>query len=85
MYYLQHELISRNGSFVEQGGCPRDEESRNGIFRFVTWASAAVKKIGEYTEKLKFEVVGNPVEMKQSMKEDTCRQVRNWQKLWQTV
>ena len=31
---------------------------------------------GEYTEKLKFEVVGNPVEMKQSMKEDTCRQAK---------
>ena len=47
-----------------------------GYFGSFTWASAAVKKIGEYTEKLKFEVVGNPVEMKQSMKEDTCRQAK---------
>ena len=44
-----------------------------GYFGSFTLASAAVKKIGVYTEKLKFEVVGNPVEMKQSMKADTCR------------
>lgn len=39
-----------------------------GYFGSFTWASAAVKKLGEFSEKLKFEVVGSPVEMKQSMK-----------------
>ena len=47
-----------------------------GYFGSYTWASAAVKKLGEYTEKLKFEVVGNPVEMKQSMKADNYLQAK---------
>ena len=47
-----------------------------GYFGSYTWASAAVKKIGEYTEKLKFEVVGNPVEMKQAMKQDNYAQAK---------
>ena len=37
-----------------------------GYFGSYTWASAAVKKLAEYAEKLKFELVGNPVEMKQN-------------------
>ncbi len=47
-----------------------------GYFGSFTWASAAVKKLGEFTEKLKFEVVGSPVEMKQSMKADNETQAR---------
>ena len=47
-----------------------------GYFGSFTWASAAVKKLAEYAEKLKFELVGNPVEMKQSMSEDTARQAK---------
>lgn len=47
-----------------------------GYFGSFTWASAAVKKLGEYTEKLKFEVVGNPVEMKQTMKADNYLQAK---------
>ena len=47
-----------------------------GYFGSFTWASAAVKKLGEFTEKLKFEVVGNPVEMKQSMKADNYAQAK---------
>ena len=47
-----------------------------GWFGSFTWASAAVKLIGEYNERLKFEPVGNPVEMKQSLKEDTRRYCR---------
>ena len=45
-----------------------------GYFGSFTWASAAVKKLGEFTEKLKFE--GNPVEMKQSMKADNYAQAK---------
>ncbi len=46
----------------------RDMKNRLiGYFGSFTWASAAVKKLGEYAAQLKFEVVGNPVEMKQSM------------------
>ena len=47
-----------------------------GYFGSFAWASAAVKKLGEFTEKLKFEVVGNPVEMKQSMKADNYAQAK---------
>ena len=55
----------------------RDMKNRViGYFGSFTWASAAVKKLGEYTEKLKFEVVGNPVEMKQSMKADNYLQAK---------
>ncbi|WP_019207961.1 FprA family A-type flavoprotein [Phocaeicola abscessus] len=47
-----------------------------GWFGSFSWAGAAVKKIGEYNEKLKFEQVGTPVEMKQAMNpavEAECR------------
>lgn len=39
-------------------------------------ASAAVKKIAEFNDKLKFEPVGNPVEMKHSMKAETNTQAK---------
>lgn len=45
-------------------------------FGSFTWANAAVKKLGEYAATLKFEMVGNPVEMKQSMSENAERQAR---------
>ena len=55
----------------------RDMKNRLfGYFGSFTWASAAVKKLGEFTEKVKFEVVGNPVEMKQSMKADNYLQAK---------
>ncbi len=41
-----------------------------GYFGSFTWAGAAVKRIAEHNEKLKFELVGGPVEMKQSMSAD---------------
>ncbi|MDO4180576.1 MAG: FprA family A-type flavoprotein [Bacteroidales bacterium] len=47
-----------------------------GWFGSFTWAGAAVKKITEFNEKLKFEAVGNPVEMKQAMKEDVALRCR---------
>ena len=47
-----------------------------GWFGSFCWAGAAVKLISEYNEKLKFEPVGNPVEMKQGMKEDVCLRCR---------
>ena len=47
-----------------------------GYFGSYTWASAAVKKLAEFVERLKLEVVGNPVEMKQSMKADNYTQAR---------
>ena len=49
-----------------------------GYFGSYTWASAAVKKLAEFVERLKLEVVGNPVEMKQGMKADVydrCREL----------
>ena len=38
-----------------------------GLFGSFTWAGAAVKRMGEFAEKSKFELVGDSVEMKQSM------------------
>ena len=38
-----------------------------GLFGSFTWAGAAVKRMGEFAEKSKFELVGDPVEMKQAM------------------
>lgn len=55
----------------------RDMKNRLiGYFGSFTWASAAVKKLGEYAAQLKFEVVGNPVEMKQSMSASSEQQAR---------
>lgn len=50
----------------------RDMKNRYfGYFGSFCWAGAAVRKIAEFAEKSKFEVVGEPVEMKQAMKEET--------------
>ena len=38
-----------------------------GYFGSYTWASAAVKRLAAFHENMKWELVGNPVEMKQSM------------------
>ena len=57
----------------------RDMKNRLiGYFGSFTWASAAVKKLGEYAAQLKFEVVGNPVEMKQSMSANNEQQAREF-------
>ncbi len=45
-----------------------------GYFGSFTWAGAAVRRINEWTEKCKMEIVGEPVEMKQAMKELTMQQ-----------
>ena len=55
----------------------RDMKNRVvGYFGSFTWASAAVKKLAEFTEQSKFEIVGNPIEMKQSMKADNYLQAK---------
>lgn len=52
----------------------RDVKNRYmGYFGSFCWSGAAVKRIGEFNEKLKFELVGNPVEMKQGMREETYK------------
>lgn len=45
-----------------------------GYFGSFTWAGAAVKRIGEWAEKSKMEIVGNPVEMRQAIKDITFEQ-----------
>lgn len=45
-----------------------------GLFGSFTWAGAAVKRMGEFAEKSKFELVSTPIEMKQAMKEQTYQQ-----------
>lgn len=50
----------------------RDMKNRYfAYFGSYTWAGAAIKRIAEFTEKINFEVIGTPVEMKQSMHMDT--------------
>ena len=39
-----------------------------GYFGSFAWAGAAVKRLAEFAEKSKFELIGDPVEMKQAMK-----------------
>jgi len=41
-----------------------------GYFGSFTWAGMAVKKMAEFAEKSKFELVGDPIEFKQAMKGD---------------
>ena len=72
-------LCKGNGCLRHGVGKVAAREMKNrvmGYFGSYTWASAAVKKLAEYAEKLKFELVGNPVEMKQSMGQDTARQAK---------
>ncbi|MDU1891442.1 MAG: FprA family A-type flavoprotein [Dysgonomonas sp.] len=42
-----------------------------GYFGSFTWAGAAVKRLAQFAEDTKFEVVGSPVEMKQAMQINT--------------
>lgn len=56
----------------------RDMKGRYfGYFGSFCWAGAAVKRIAEFAEKSKFEIIGDSVEMKQSMKEITYCQCDN--------
>lgn len=53
-----------------------------GWFGSHCWASKAVSKIGEWNEnQLKFEAVGEPVDMKQGMNEETREKCRNLGKM----
>lgn len=46
----------------------RDMKKRYfGYFGSFTWAGAAVKRLAQFAEETKFEVIGTPIEMKQSM------------------
>ena len=84
MYHLQHEPVSGNGALLSKIAAREMKNRVIGYFGSFTWASAAVKKLGEFTERLKFELVGNPVEMKQSMKVENAAQARELAKLWPT-
>jgi len=56
----------------------RDMKGRYlGYFGSFCWAGAAVKRMAEFAEKSKFELIGDPVEMKQSMKDITYTQCEN--------
>ena len=48
-----------------------------GYFGSFAWAGAAVKRLAEFAEKSKFELIGDPVEMKQAMKDLTYTQCEN--------
>ena len=53
------------------------EGTLSGILRLLLLGGAAVKRMGEFAEKSKFEIVGDPVEMKQAMKDITYEQCEN--------
>ena len=56
----------------------RDMKGRYlGYFGSFCWAGAAIKKLAEFAEKSKFELIGDPVEMKQGMKDITYAQCEN--------
>ena len=42
-----------------------------GYFGSFTWAGAAVKRLAQFAQDTKFEVIGEPVEMRQAMRHDT--------------
>ena len=48
-----------------------------GLFGSFTWAGAAVKRMGDFAIQSKFELIGDPVEMKQGMKDITYDQCAN--------
>jgi flavorubredoxin len=48
-----------------------------GYFGSFTWAGAAVRHLANFAEKSKFELVGEPVEMKQAMKQLVYTQCEN--------
>lgn len=53
----------------------RDMKNRYfGYFGSFTWAGAAVKRLAQFAEDVKFEVIGEPVEVKQSMTHDNYKQ-----------
>lgn len=55
----------------------RDMKDRYlGYFGSFSWASHAVKRLAAFSEKVNFETVGCPVEMKQGMKSATCTACR---------
>ena len=47
-----------------------------GYFGSFSWAGAAVKHLKEFAENMNFEIVGEPVEMKQSPNNDIAEQAR---------
>ncbi|MDR0937832.1 MAG: FprA family A-type flavoprotein [Mediterranea sp.] len=48
-----------------------------GYFGSFTWAGTAVRHLADFAEKSRFEIVGEPVEMKQAMKELVYTQCEN--------
>ena len=57
---------------------------RLGCFGGFTWSSQAVKQILGYNEKMKMELVGEPVEWKQGVSADTLQCARSLGKLLAT-
>lgn len=55
----------------------REVKNRHfGYFGSFTWAGMAVKRMGEFAEKSKFNIVGEPVEMKQAMMDaEACKEL----------
>ncbi|MDO5664311.1 MAG: FprA family A-type flavoprotein [Bacteroidia bacterium] len=47
-----------------------------GYFGGFTWAGAAVKQLKEFSDKMEFEIINEPVEMKQSLNNDYMEQAR---------
>ena len=46
-----------------------------------TWAGAAVKQLKEFSDKMEFEIVGEPTEMKQALNDDVAQKAREMARL----
>lgn len=46
-----------------------------------TWAGAAVKQLKEFSDKMEFEIVGEPTEMKQALSEEVAQKAREMARL----
>lgn len=69
VFPVVHELLTRLAE--------RDvKHHKLAYFGGFTWSSSAVKTIGEFTDKLKMEVVGEPLEWKQGVHADTVARAR---------
>ena len=66
-----NRLFPEIESILDKDRDARSEASSlYGYFGSFTWAGAAVKNLAAFGEKMKWEVVGVPVEQKQALKAD---------------
>jgi flavorubredoxin len=66
-----NQLIPEVDSLLEKIAVREIKNRLYGCFGSFTWAGAAVKKLTAFGEEMKWETVGQPIEQKQGMSDDT--------------